>query len=83
LVFRGSHRWIPATGLVLGISAGVRLSSLLLPGPLFLLVLYRAPIRYKVSGLIVLSLAVAAWFVPMLRKRARLYPKWDWILADE
>jgi Protein O-mannosyl-transferase TMEM260-like len=67
LVFRGSHRWIPATGLVLGISAGVRPSSLLLLGPLFLLVLYRAPVRYKVSGLIILALAIAAWFVPMLR----------------
>jgi hypothetical protein len=83
-VFRGGHRWIPATGLVLGISAGVRPSSLLLPGPLFLLVLYRAPIRHKVSGLIVLALAVAAWFVPMLRASARdFYPKWGWILGDE
>jgi hypothetical protein len=59
-------------------------SSLLLLGPLFLLVLYRAPIKYKVSGLNVLALAVAAWFVPMLRASARdFYPKWGWILTDE
>jgi hypothetical protein len=37
-----------------------------------------------VSGLIVLALAVAAWFVPMLRASARdFYPKWGWILGDE
>ena len=74
-MFRGNHRWIPAISLMLGISAGVRPSSLLLLGPLFLLVLYRAPIRYKMSGLIVLTLAVAVWFVPMLRKRLRLLPE--------
>jgi 4-amino-4-deoxy-L-arabinose transferase-like glycosyltransferase len=67
LVFRGEHQWIPATGVMLGISAGVRPSSLLLLGPLFLLSLYRAPIRHKMSGLIVLALTVAAWFIPMLR----------------
>jgi hypothetical protein len=66
LVFRGGHQWILATGVMLGISAGVRPSSLLLLGPLFLLSLYRVPIRLKMSGLIVLALTVAAWFVPML-----------------
>jgi hypothetical protein len=35
-------------------------------GPLFLLSLYRVPIREKVTGLLVLALAVAAWFIPML-----------------
>ena len=49
LIFRGDHRWIPVTGLVLGISAGVRPSSVLLLGPLFLLALYRTPIRSKVT----------------------------------
>ena len=67
LVLRGGHQWVLATGLVLGISAGVRPSSLLLLGPLFLLSLYRSPARYKLVGLAVLTLAVAAWFVPMLR----------------
>ncbi|HEY3988528.1 MAG TPA: DUF2723 domain-containing protein [Acidobacteriaceae bacterium] len=66
LVFRGGHRWIPATSLMLGISAGVRPSSLLLLGPLFLLALYRVPLRSKVSGLLVLVLTIAIWFVPML-----------------
>jgi hypothetical protein len=66
LVFRGDHQWIPATAVMLGISAGVRPSSLLLLGPLFLLTLYRVPIRHKMSGLIVLMLTLAAWFVPML-----------------
>jgi hypothetical protein len=40
LVFRGDHRWAPAIGLVLGVSAGVRPSSRLLLGPLFLLVVF-------------------------------------------
>jgi 4-amino-4-deoxy-L-arabinose transferase-like glycosyltransferase len=66
LVYRGGHRWTPALGLVLGISAGVRPSSLLLLGPLFLLALFRAPVRQKATGLIVLALVVAAWFLPML-----------------
>src|ERR1700758_4217026 len=67
LVFRDGHRWIPAAALTLGITAGVRPSSLLLLGPLFLLSLYQSPARYKLVGLAVLTLAVAAWFVPMLR----------------
>jgi hypothetical protein len=66
LAFRGDHRWIPVTGLVLGISAGVRPSSVILLGPLFLLALYRTPIRYKLIGFLVLTLAVAGWFLPML-----------------
>src|ERR1700733_80634 len=37
----------------------LRPSSLLPLGPLFLLVLYRAPIRYKVNGLIVLARATS------------------------
>jgi hypothetical protein len=65
-VFRGEFQWAPAAALVLGISAGVRPSSLLFLGPLFLLALYRAPVRHKVGGLFVLSLAIAAWCVPML-----------------
>jgi hypothetical protein len=35
LAFCGDHRWIPVTGLVLRISAGVRPSSVLLLGPSF------------------------------------------------
>ena len=67
LTFRGDCRWIPCTALLLGISAGVRPSSLLLLGPLFLLALYRAPVRHKLTALAVLALTVLAWFVPMLR----------------
>src|ERR1700756_5987532 len=66
LVFRGGHQWIPATALILGMSAGVRPSSLLFLGPLFLFSLYNSAIRQKVAGLVVLALTVAAWFVPML-----------------
>jgi hypothetical protein len=43
-----------------------------------------APTRHKVNGLIVLALAIAAWFVLMLRASAGdFYPKWEWILANE
>jgi hypothetical protein len=66
LVFRGGDRWVAATSLTLGISAGIRPSSLLLLGPLYLLAFYKVPVRHKIKGLLVLTLTVAAWFVPMV-----------------
>jgi hypothetical protein len=66
LLFRGRYRWIPASSLALGISTGVRPSSLLFLGPLFLFALYRAPIRYRVVGLLLVVLTIAGWFVPMV-----------------
>jgi 4-amino-4-deoxy-L-arabinose transferase-like glycosyltransferase len=65
-VLCGDYRWIPATSLTLGISAGIRPSSLLLLLPLCLFALFRAPVRRKAIALVVLAIVVAAWFVPML-----------------
>lgn len=64
---RGNTRFIVPTAIVLGIGAGIRPSSLLFLGPLFLYSLRRAPLRKILLGMIALGLTLAAWFVPMIR----------------
>ena len=63
----GDH-WVPvmSSGLILGISAGIRPSSLLLLGPLFLFSLRDATPSRRVASLGVLFLTLTAWSVPMI-----------------
>ncbi|MEO6965250.1 MAG: hypothetical protein ABI076_05050 [Acidobacteriaceae bacterium] len=65
-VYKGSWAWIVPAGLVLGVSAGIRQSSLLFLAPLFLFSLRYATARKRWMGLIALMLALIAWFLPMI-----------------
>jgi len=56
---------LPAA-ITLGIAAGVRPSSLLLLGPLFLFATYRVPRHQQVASLAALVVTLAAWSVPMI-----------------
>lgn len=64
-VYSGRARLAPAAAVVVGISAGVRPSSLLFLGPLFLFSLHHAS-RRKVAGILVFLVTLAAWFLPMV-----------------
>jgi hypothetical protein len=72
-IYKGGLRLIPAAGLVLAVSAGIRPSSLFLLAPLYLASLLRTPPRQSVRGLFVLGLALLAWFIPMIRQCGGLY----------
>ena len=65
-VARGQTSLILITAVVLGITAGVRPSSILFLGPFFLFSLRAAPARQKIVGVIALGLTAAAWFLPMI-----------------
>jgi Protein of unknown function (DUF2723) len=62
----GNLTLIAPAGIILGISAGVRPSSLLFLGPLYLFSLRHAPRNRKLLGGAALVLALSAWVVPML-----------------
>jgi hypothetical protein len=61
-------RWgyIFPTAIVLGITAGIRPSSILFLGPLFLFSLRRAGLKRIALGAVALAATAAAWFFPML-----------------
>ena len=62
----GKAAWIAPAAIVLGISAGVRPSSLLFLGPLFLFSMRHAEPKKKSAGVTALAITVAAWFLPMI-----------------
>lgn len=64
-LYSGRDNLVFATAIVLGISAGIRPSSLLFLGPLFLFSLRHAPKR-RLAAIAVLSAALIAWFLPMI-----------------
>jgi len=63
---RGNAAFILPTAIVLGITAGIRPSSLLFLGPLFLFSLRHAPKRKILLGILALGLTLGAWFLPMI-----------------
>jgi len=63
-IVQGDARFILPTAIVLGVTAGIRPSSLLFLGPLFLFSLRGAPMRKILFGILALGLTLAAWFVP-------------------
>jgi hypothetical protein len=65
-IYQGSNRWILHGALVLGLAAGVRPSSLLFLGPLFLFSLRSAPRGKALAGIATLLATLLAWFVPMI-----------------
>jgi hypothetical protein len=67
-IFSGDETPILLTGVVLGVSAGVRPSSLLFLSPLFLFSLWKGKHKTKlaVAGVVALILTSICWAVPML-----------------
>jgi len=63
---RGKSNYILSTAVVLGISAGIRPSSILFLGPLFLFSLRGAPIKKILLGISALGVTACAWFLPMI-----------------
>lgn len=62
----GGQRFILPAAVSLGVSAGVRPSSLLFLAPLFLFSLRGVTWRWRFAGLGALILTITAWFAPML-----------------
>ena len=65
-----------AAGVVLGISAGIRPSSLLFLGPLYLYSMRELTLRRRVAGVIALALTLVAWSVPMLYLSGGFHAYW-------
>ena len=63
---RGKTGFILPAAIVLGISAGVRPSSILFLGPLFLFSLRHAPLKKILLGIAALGVTATAWFLPMI-----------------
>src|SRR5208337_486151 len=63
---RGEGNFILPAAILLGISAGVRPSSLLFLGPLFLYSLRHAAVKRILLGGTALALTLVAWFLPMI-----------------
>ncbi len=77
----GNTALIAPAGLLLGISAGVRPSSLLFLGPLFLFSLRNATPKRRVLGGAVLALTLAAWFFPMISASGGFAAYFDTLLS--
>jgi hypothetical protein len=65
-LYCGNHGFLLPASLMLGISAGVRPSSLLFLGPLYLYALRREVPKRILAGAAVLLLTLLAWFLPMV-----------------
>ncbi len=65
-VHSGKQQFIVPAAVVLGISAGVRPSSLLFLGPLFLFSLRGATRPRVLAGISAVLLTLIAWFLPMI-----------------
>ena len=63
---RGKTAFIVPTAIALGITAGIRPSSILFLGPLFLFSLRSAGLKRQILGIIALGLTATAWFLPMI-----------------
>lgn len=63
---RGKTSLILPTAIVLGVSAGVRPSSILFLGPLFIFSLRKAPPKRILMGILALGATLGAWFLPMI-----------------
>jgi 4-amino-4-deoxy-L-arabinose transferase-like glycosyltransferase len=63
---RGNANFVLPTAIVLGVAAGVRPSSILFLGPLFLFSLRHIPLKRILPGVAALGVTVAAWFLPMI-----------------
>jgi 4-amino-4-deoxy-L-arabinose transferase-like glycosyltransferase len=64
--YRGKTIWLFGAAVLLGVSGGLRPSSLLLLGPLLLLCWYHAPRKQVLASAGLLVVTVLAWFIPMV-----------------
>ena len=78
---RGRAGFILPAAVALGISAGVRPSSLVFLAPLFLFSLRRATPKGRWLGLAALALTLTAWFVPMIVAAGGLTTYFDALLS--
>ena len=62
----GKTSFILPTAIVLGITAGIRPSSILFLGPLFLFSLRSATRKRQLLGIAALGVTIGAWFLPMI-----------------
>jgi Protein of unknown function (DUF2723) len=58
--------FILPTAIVLGITAGIRPSSIIFLGPLFLFSLRHAALKRQLLGVAALGVTIGAWFLPMI-----------------
>lgn len=70
---RGNLCAIVPASLTLGIAAGVRPSSLIFLGPLYLYSLRKVPSRRKLVAAAMLMVTLAAWFIPMILSSGGLH----------
>jgi Protein of unknown function (DUF2723) len=63
---QGKTSFILPTAIVLGITAGIRPSSILFLGPLFLFSLRHAALKRQLLGIAALGVTIGAWFLPMI-----------------
>jgi hypothetical protein len=78
---RGRAGFILPAAVALGISAGVRPSSLVFLAPLFLFSLRNATWKGRWTGLAALGLTLTAWFVPMIVAAGGLTTYFDALLS--
>src|SRR5580704_1400207 len=76
-IYSGNFRFILPAAVALGISAGVRPSSLLFLCPLFFFSMWRASAKEQRLGATALVLTITAWFVPMIYASGGLDPYFD------
>jgi hypothetical protein len=77
---RGRPGLAIVAGVVLGISAGIRPSSLVFLGPLYLYSLYptrELTLRRRLAGVLALALTLAAWGLPMLYMSGGFHAYWE------
>lgn len=65
-IHQGKAAFVVPAAIAIGVSAGIRPSSLVFLGPLFLFSLWFVPFRKSLLGLGILSLTCVAWFLPMI-----------------
>jgi Protein O-mannosyl-transferase TMEM260-like len=80
-IYSGNFRYILPAAVVMGISAGVRPSSLLFLCPLFLFSIWKATAKDQGLGVATLVLTIMAWFVPMIYVSGGLQPYFDALVS--
>jgi Protein of unknown function (DUF2723) len=78
---RGNVSLIAPAGAILGVSAGVRPSSLLFLGPLYLFSLRNAKPNRKLIGVAALVLTLAAWIIPMISASGGFFAYFDALVS--
>jgi hypothetical protein len=64
-VYAGRTEFAIPAAIAFGVAAGFRPSSAMLLGPLFLIALWRAPLKRRTAAVLALGCAVLLWLVPM------------------